>query len=108
MTKIRGGRQAYDQALADLQVVETALRDAKSYSTRPKLVEDVADDGLLAVRVLRSLVIDVIGPMLERRERAGAGDLEDLIARVARLESLIAEMQHERRGVTPFRKHERG
>ena len=110
MTKIRGGKQAYDQLLTDLQVIETALRDAKHYATRAKLVEDVADDGLHAVRVLRDLVRDVIGPMLERRDRAGAHDLEDLIGRVAQLEAQVAELLRERRNVVPFpeRKQQEG
>ena len=117
MTKIRGGKQAYDQLLADLQVVKTALRDIDDHAHIVRLVKSMADDGLIAVRSLETLITNVVGPMLERRDRHAVADIAEFERRlheqewrIAALETHVAQLELERRGVAVFpdRKQERG
>lgn len=110
MTKVRGGRQAYDQLLADLQIVYAALRDITNHSTSVRLVEGAAEDGTVAVRAAIDLVKEVLGPMLERRDRTFAADIDALTQRMSALETRVTQLDLERRGIVPFRdgKQERG
>lgn len=110
MTKIRGGRQAFEQLLADFQMMRRALSDIRRHSTVASLVEDVADDGLAAAKSADVLINDIIGPMLERRDRAGSRDLADILERLAELEVRLADVEREQRALPQLRevKRERG
>ena len=96
MTKIRGGRAIIEDLKLVRDTVRTAGHDNTDYATNVQLTEDTGRDLLRAARALDAL-IELLEPMLERRDRAGARSLDDLIERIVALERWRADMERERR-----------
>ena len=100
---IRGGRAIIDRLLAGLAALDELAAEASEHAVRnPLRAKDRADDIRDEVRQLLYLIRDELEPMLLRRDKAGSSQLDDILSRLAALETWRAEHAREQSRERPL------
>lgn len=93
MTKIRGGSAAIGVLSAALADMARLVEEIRENPANVRLIALDADLLLEAIDLLRDWRDATLAPMLERREKAGQADLDDLLSRLSRVEQAIVALQ---------------
>lgn len=104
MGLIRGGRQVVDDLKAQLAALNAYRHEAQEALIRnPRKAELALDDIGLVTRELERLVVDVIEPMLAKRDARAERNLADVVERIAQIEARLAAIERRDRSPIPLR-----